>query len=82
MTRATINAALFHMARQSMHADAPAKGLPKLNACRNCRGTETVEIGYRLLSRAWTIECSCGGYTGERRSLRAAIVHWNKENKP
>lgn len=80
-TKIGIENALYHIARESMRADAPSSGLPKLKDCRNCRGSESAEISYRLLSRTWTIECGCGGYTGERRSLRAAIVAWNAENR-
>ena len=77
-----INTALFHMAQQSMRADAPAKGLPKLTACCNCKGTESIEISYELLRRAWIVWCGCGQDSGERRTLRAALINWNKENKP
>ena len=77
-----INTALFHMARESVCNDGPRNPLPRMRPCRNCRGTEHVEIGYRLLSRTWTIECACGAYTGQRRTLRAALINWNKENKP
>lgn len=76
-----LDTALFHMARESVRHDGPRNPLPKLHACRTCRDAESVEIGYRLLSRTWTVECGCGAYTGERRTLRAALINWNKENK-
>lgn len=81
MNRAMIDTALYHMARESMRADAPSSGLPQLKRCRNCDDTELMDISYELISRRWIIRCDCGADTGARRTLRAAITTWNKENR-
>lgn len=80
MTSAAIDTALYHMARQSMRADAPVKGLPPLKSCRDCTELFEFSIDYKILTRRWIVVCGCSNSSGEHRSLRAAILDWNKRN--
>ena len=80
MNKLAITRALNDMSVHSMSADAPASGLPRIVSCSNCCSREDFNIDYRLVKRRWVVSCDCGNGSGERRTLRAAIIAWNKDN--
>lgn len=80
-TKISIQTTLAHMVRHAWRADIPHNPLPLLRECANCHGEEPFDVSYRLRACTWEITCGCGTTSGERRTLRAAITAWNKENR-
>lgn len=80
-TKIHIQHMLADMVRNAWRADLPQRPLPLARACHNCQGSEDIDVSYRLLTHLWEISCGCGTTSSERKTLRAAINAWNRENR-